>query len=52
MTLAISRKLLKVTGPVTIDFKEDGRDSGFVVDSENILPVVDSDCDSCGGGCC
>jgi Fe-S cluster assembly iron-binding protein IscA len=45
----ISKELQSVTGSVTIDFKDDGGNSGFVVDPEKILPPMDSDC---GGGCC
>ncbi|MDR3203155.1 MAG: hypothetical protein LBV23_00190 [Deltaproteobacteria bacterium] len=44
---SISKNLQKTTGTVTIDFKDDGRDSGFVVDAEKILPVIDSDCGGC-----
>jgi Fe-S cluster assembly iron-binding protein IscA len=48
IVFTISKDLQELTGDVKIDFKEDGRDSGFVVDSSKILPVMDSGC----GGCC
>ena len=48
ITFAISKDLQEITGDVKIDFKDDGLDSGFVVDSSKILPVQDSGC----GGCC
>jgi Fe-S cluster assembly iron-binding protein IscA len=47
----INKRLQDVTGSVKIDFKDDGRDSGFVVDPEKILPAVDSDCGGCSGCC-
>ncbi|MDR2386841.1 MAG: hypothetical protein LBE80_04550 [Deltaproteobacteria bacterium] len=47
----INRKLQEVTGGVKIDFQDNGFDSGFVVDSEKILPAVDSDCGGCSGCC-
>ena len=47
----INLKLQEVTGGVKIDFKDNGLDSGFVVDSEKILPAVDSDCGGCSGCC-
>jgi Fe-S cluster assembly iron-binding protein IscA len=48
IVFSISKELQLITGSVAIDFKVAGMDSGFVVDSEKILPAVDSDC----GGCC
>ncbi|MDR1487562.1 MAG: hypothetical protein LBT62_06185 [Deltaproteobacteria bacterium] len=46
----IDLKLQQITGSVVIDFKEDGRDSGFVVDPEKVLPAVESsECGSCCG---
>ncbi|MDR2443516.1 MAG: IscA/HesB family protein [Deltaproteobacteria bacterium] len=48
ITFSIDKELQEVTGDVKIDFKDDGRDSGFVVDSAKILPAMDSGC----GGCC
>ncbi|MDR1872810.1 MAG: hypothetical protein LBS60_12980 [Deltaproteobacteria bacterium] len=47
LTLSIDKQLQKVTGEVTIDFKEVGRDSGFVVLTEKIMPAMDTDCGSC-----
>ncbi|MDR1085926.1 MAG: hypothetical protein LBP22_14000 [Deltaproteobacteria bacterium] len=49
LTLSIDKKLQEMTGSVTIDFKDDGFDSGFVVDPEKILPPSESD--GCGGCC-
>ncbi|MDR1656040.1 MAG: hypothetical protein LBT47_00595 [Deltaproteobacteria bacterium] len=49
IVFSIGKDLQELTGDVSIDFKNDGRDSGFVVDSSKILPAVES---SCGGGCC
>jgi Fe-S cluster assembly iron-binding protein IscA len=48
IVFSINKDLQELTGEVKIDFKDDGRDSGFVVDSAKILPVMDSGC----GGCC
>jgi Fe-S cluster assembly iron-binding protein IscA len=48
IVFSIGKDLQELTGEVKIDFKEDGRDSGFVVESAKILPVMDSGC----GGCC
>jgi Fe-S cluster assembly iron-binding protein IscA len=48
IVFSISKDLKELTGDVRIDFKDDGRDSGFVVESSKILPVMDSGC----GGCC
>ncbi|MDR2300904.1 MAG: hypothetical protein LBF38_02530 [Deltaproteobacteria bacterium] len=47
----INRQLQEVTGGVKIDFQDNGFDSGFVVDSEKILPAIDSDCGGCSGCC-
>jgi Fe-S cluster assembly iron-binding protein IscA len=49
LTLIISRALMKITGDVTIDFKNNGMDSGFVVGTQNIMPIVARDCDGCSG---
>ncbi len=46
LELFMSRDLYEAVGKVTIDFKDDGRDSGFVVESERPAPVSE-----CGGGC-
>ncbi|MDR0882720.1 MAG: IscA/HesB family protein [Candidatus Adiutrix sp.] len=48
LELFMGRDLFDTVGSVTIDFKEDGRDSGFVVESQKPLPSISSDC---GGGC-
>ena len=48
IVFSISKDLQELTGDVKIDFKNDGRDSGFVVESSKILPAMDSGC----GGCC
>ncbi|MDR0550376.1 MAG: hypothetical protein LBI10_13360 [Deltaproteobacteria bacterium] len=48
LTLSIDKKLQLLTGSVTIDFQDNGIDSGFVVATEKIMPIVESDC----GGCC
>jgi Fe-S cluster assembly iron-binding protein IscA len=48
LTLSIDKNLQLLTGSVTIDFQDEGFDSGFVVNAEKILPPTDSDC----GGCC
>lgn len=46
LELFMSRDLSEVLGKVKVDFKDDGQDSGFVVESEKPVPV-----ESCGGGC-
>jgi Fe-S cluster assembly iron-binding protein IscA len=51
LTLVISKNLLTRTGNVTIDFQTNGFDSGFVVETEKILPPPIVDCSSCAGGC-
>jgi Fe-S cluster assembly iron-binding protein IscA len=48
LTISIDKKLQLLTGSVTIDFQEEGGDSGFIVATEKILPPADADC----GGCC
>jgi Fe-S cluster assembly iron-binding protein IscA len=47
LTLLISRKLLDVTGDVTIDYKTVGGESGFVVETQKIMPVQELDCGGC-----
>jgi Fe-S cluster assembly iron-binding protein IscA len=49
LTLIIAKKLMDVTGKVTIDFKTVGGDSGFIVETQNILPVQEPDCGGCSG---
>jgi Fe-S cluster assembly iron-binding protein IscA len=51
ITFSINHLLLDLTGAITIDFKDDGFDSGFVIDHQKILPPVDSDCGGCSGCC-
>ncbi|MDL2226386.1 hypothetical protein LJB86_01870 [Deltaproteobacteria bacterium OttesenSCG-928-M10] len=48
LTLFISRDLSDQLGKVVVDFKDDGRDAGFVVESEKPAPV---NVPTCGGGC-
>ena len=49
--LCMSKDLFNQVGKVAIDFKDDGTDSGFVVDSEKPVPAAaPSDCSSCS--CC
>lgn len=51
LELFMARSLYEQLGAVTIDFKDDGQDSGFVVESEKPLPADDScGCDGCS--CC
>ena len=51
LELFISRDLSETLGKVTVDFKDDGHDAGFVVKSENPAPV--SEASGCGGcSCC
>ncbi|MDR2945802.1 MAG: hypothetical protein LBV79_03545 [Candidatus Adiutrix sp.] len=52
LELFIAESLSAMLGKVAVDFKDDGRDSGFVVESEHPAPVNESSCSSCGGGCC
>ncbi|MDR1609196.1 MAG: hypothetical protein LBT38_12440 [Deltaproteobacteria bacterium] len=47
LTLSIDKKLQAITGSVTIDFQDNGFDSGFVVEPEKVLPIQDSDCGPC-----
>ncbi|MDR2349104.1 MAG: hypothetical protein LBF41_00570 [Deltaproteobacteria bacterium] len=49
LTLIMSNHLMKITGDVTIDFKNNGMDSGFVVDTQNVMPIVERDCGGCTG---
>jgi Fe-S cluster assembly iron-binding protein IscA len=49
LRLLIDKGLLERTGAVTIDFKHDGQDSGFVVETEKIPPPGDGGCDGCSG---
>ena len=48
LELFMEPALYEQVGKVTIDFKDDGHDSGFVVESEKPLPVESG---GCGGGC-
>jgi Fe-S cluster assembly iron-binding protein IscA len=48
LELFISQDLFDQIGKVAISFKDDGRNSGFVVDSEKPLPAAPM---TCGGGC-
>ena len=48
LTLFISPELSAQLGKVTVDFKDDGIDSGFVVESEKPAPM---NVPTCGGGC-
>lgn len=49
LTLVISQRLMDVTGDVTIDFKTVGGDSGFIVETQKIMPVQEQDCEGCSG---
>ncbi|MDR2198913.1 MAG: IscA/HesB family protein [Deltaproteobacteria bacterium] len=49
LTLVINKGLLEKTGGVTIDFQNNGFDSGFVVESEKLLPPATPDCSGCDG---
>lgn len=46
LELFMSRDLSETLGKVVVDFKDDGSDSGFVVESEFSPPSP-----ACGGGC-
>ena len=46
----MSQDLYDKVGKVTVDFKDDGRNSGFVVLSEKPVPVSAPSCGSCS--CC
>lgn len=48
--LFMTNDLYEMVGKVTIDFKDDGTDSGFVVESEKPAPTVSSS--GCGGCTC
>lgn len=50
LELFMAKTLFDLVGKVAIDFKDDGQDSGFVVESEKPLPASTTDCDSCS--CC
>lgn len=47
LELFMARALYEQVGKVTIDFKDDGEEAGFVVESEKPLPADEG----CGGGC-
>ncbi|MDR1039031.1 MAG: hypothetical protein LBR80_02460 [Deltaproteobacteria bacterium] len=49
LTLVIAKKLMDMTGDVSIDYKTVGGDSGFVVETQKIMPVQEPDCDGCAG---
>ncbi|MDR2461458.1 MAG: hypothetical protein LBE38_11905 [Deltaproteobacteria bacterium] len=49
LTLVMGKSLMDLTGDVTIDFKDNGQDSGFVVESEKELPRDEGGCDGCSG---
>jgi len=50
LELFMTRDLHEVLGKVKVDFKDDGHDSGFVVESENPPPASSSGCGGCT--CC
>lgn len=50
VTLSMSKALYDQIGKVVVDFKDDGTDAGFVVDSEK--PVPPHQPSSCGGCTC
>jgi len=50
LELFMSRDLSEVLGKVVVDFKDDGSDAGFVVESENPAPTSSSGCGGCS--CC
>lgn len=50
LELFMSQDLFDQVGKVSIDFKDDGRNSGFIVDSEKPVPVEDAGCGGCT--CC
>lgn len=52
LELFIDKALSDQVGRVTIDFKDDGRDSGFVVESEREIPTGGDDCGCVGCSCC
>ncbi|MDR1165876.1 MAG: hypothetical protein LBO66_08440 [Deltaproteobacteria bacterium] len=49
LTLVIRRTLLERVGKVTIDYQSQGRETGFVVIPEKILPPAPKDCARCLG---
>jgi len=49
LTIAIRRDLLEQTGKVTIDYRDNGAESGFVVETERLLPPSVKDCTGCAG---
>ncbi|MDR2353161.1 MAG: IscA/HesB family protein [Deltaproteobacteria bacterium] len=51
LTLLIRKHLLEKTGKVTIDYKTVGNETGFVVETEKILPIVQNrkSCTTCPG---
>lgn len=51
LELFMAQDLYDKVGQVTIDFKDDGRNSGFVVESEKPVPVSIPECGS-GCSCC
>lgn len=50
LELFMEPSLYEQVGKVTIDFKDDGQDAGFVVESEKQLPADDDGCGGCS--CC
>ncbi len=50
LELFMTQDLFDLVGKVSIDFKDDGQDSGFVVYSEKPLQMSDSGCGGCT--CC
>jgi len=50
LELFMSQDLYDLVGKVSIDFKDDGQDSGFVVYSEKPVPASSSGCGGCT--CC
>ncbi|UQZ88708.1 hypothetical protein C4J81_05615 [Deltaproteobacteria bacterium Smac51] len=50
LELFMSQDLFDQVGKVVIDFKDDGRNSGFIVDSEKSVPAQAPDCGGCS--CC
>lgn len=49
LELFMARDLHDLVGDVVIDFKDDGQDSGFVVESERPAPSSSSGCGGCSG---
>lgn len=50
LELFIEQQLSDIVGKVVVDFKDEGNDSGFVVESERPAPVQSAGFE-CGGGC-